>query len=80
METTELNILPEVERKQRIQNTGFLPGTQNGKLWLNREEALKSRSFYCVLRRGQDIFFSLLAAGADCPGYPHGHCSADYLD
>ena len=61
METTELNILPEVERKQRIQNTGFLPGTQNGKLWLNREEALKSRSFYCVLRRGQDIFFSLLA-------------------
>lgn len=61
METTELNILPEVERKQRIQNTGFLPGTQNGKLWLNREEVLKSRSFYCVLRRGQDIFFSLLA-------------------
>ena len=60
METTELNILPEVERKQRIQNTVFLPGTQNGKLWLNREEVLKSRSFYCVLRRGQDIFFSAI--------------------
>lgn len=58
METTEF--LPEEEGKQRIRNTGFVPGTQNGKLWLNREE-VKSRSFYCMLRRGQDIFFSLLA-------------------
>ena len=59
METTEF--LPEEEGKQHIRNTDFVPGAQNGKFWLDREEISKSRSFYCVMRRGQDIFFSLLA-------------------
>ena len=57
METTEF--LPEEEGKQHIRNTDFVPGAQNGKFWLDREEISKSRRFYYVMRRGQDIFFSL---------------------
>lgn len=59
METTEF--LPEEEGRQHIRNTDFVPRAENGKFWLDREEISKSRRFYYVMRRGRDIFFSLLA-------------------
>lgn len=59
METTEF--LPEEEGRQYIRNTDFVPRAENGKFWLDREEISKSRRFYYVMRRGRDIFFSLLA-------------------
>ena len=41
----------------------ILPGKEKVRqeIWLDREQVLDSKRLYCTIRRGQDIFFSLLA-------------------
>lgn len=45
---TAVNVLPGKEKERQ-------------KIWLDREQVLESKHLYWMLRRGQDIFFSLLA-------------------
>ena len=64
--------------EERIHTVKILPKKERQLLWLDRKEVLDSKRLYCTIRRGQDIFFSLLAlivlaipmliVGIDSPG------------
>ena len=47
--------------EERIHTVKTLPKKERQLLWLDRKEVLDSKRLYCTIRRGQDIFFSLLA-------------------
>ena len=47
--------------EERIHTVKTLPKKERQLLWLDRKEVLGSKRLYCTIRRGQDIFFSLLA-------------------
>ena len=65
MQSIETKIQTETEENKSMEAAAvkILPGKEKVRqeIWLDREQVLDSKRLYCTIRRGQDIFFSLLA-------------------
>ena len=63
MRSTEVKTQMETKQhsEKKTSVAGMLPKQKKRKYWLDRKQVLESRRLYWVIRRGQDIVFSLLA-------------------
>ena len=63
MRSTEVKTQMETKQhsEKKTSVAGTLPKQKKRKYWLDRKQVLESRRLYWVIRRGQDIVFSLLA-------------------
>ncbi len=65
MQSIETKIQTETEENKSMEAAAvkILPGKEKVRqeIWLDRKQVLESRRLYWVIRRGQDIVFSLLA-------------------
>lgn len=67
MKLIEMELAPHVDEEKNVTDVGSAPNrkaawtTKGGRYRFDRDEILRSKKYYWIARRAQDIFFSLLA-------------------